>query len=581
MSRSNTLRSAVRAPRSTALTVTIGALLAAFCAGAACNPKKPKEDPAQEAQGPRVVAIDLYAFGRQLGAIAPCGCTTDPLGGLQYALGILGEAPNALVIQPGSLLYPHPDHPEYPEDEAAWAQADERAKILSQTFAGLGERAVVGLGPTDVASPKGAAALETFDVPRVLGNIAPTEGEQPDVEQMQVVDLGHGLSAAATVIVAPDLAKEVSAFPKLRPPVAALEKLVPEMREHDLVVVAIHGSADLAKTVANEVEGIDVIVLGGPIESVQDQRLGRAAIKVGGTYIVQPGEQGQTLSHLRLTLDLDKTKGKVPRAGTWTLRASDSVKEEELARVEKRLAKFKDDPEADTAFISNLERERDKLKAAMKGEEMTGESQATFELVKVNCHGHPSDKDAMQALDSYDAWVAEKNKKRFAGVKTPEPAEGEPGYVGMDECDTCHEEAVVQWKTTVHASAYETLVVDNKQFDLSCVGCHVTGFREPSGAEVVETRGLVDVQCEQCHGPGSLHIEDPETKPLGELVPEAVCLECHTPEHSDTFDYTAYLRDILGEGHGKAKRDELGDGPTGAELRAAGLAKAGGSCKKM
>ena len=29
------------------------------------------------------IEIDLYAFGRQLGTIAPCGCTTDPPGGLQ------------------------------------------------------------------------------------------------------------------------------------------------------------------------------------------------------------------------------------------------------------------------------------------------------------------------------------------------------------------------------------------------------------------------------------------------------------------------------------------------------------------
>ena len=56
---------------------------------------------------------------------------------------------------------------------------------------------------------------------------------------------------------------------------------------------------------------------------------------------------------------------------------------------------------------------------------------------------------------------------------------------------------------------------------------------------------------------------------------------CHTPEHSDTFDYEAYLRDILGPGHGEKAREKLGEGPTGHELRQAGLKKAGGACKKM
>jgi len=129
-------------------------------------------------------------------------------------------------------------------------------------------------------------------------------------------------------------------------------------------------------------------------------------------------------------------------------------------------------------------------------------------------------------------------------------------------------------------------VAANKQFDLSCVGCHVTGFREPGGSEVVENAGLVDVQCEVCHGPGSLHADKPEVdgKPhaIRREAPEAlVCGTCHTPEHSDTFQYDAYLRDILGKGHGPEARAALGAGPTGAELRAAGLAKAGGACKGM
>jgi cytochrome c2 len=59
-----------------------------------------------------------------------------------------------------------------------------------------------------------------------------------------------------------------------------------------------------------------------------------------------------------------------------------------------------------------------------------------------------------------------------------------------------------------------------------------------------------------------------------------VCLSCHTPEHSDTFQFEPYLRDVVGKGHGEARRTALGDGPTGRELRAAGLAKAGGACKK-
>ncbi|MCA9637042.1 MAG: type VI secretion system baseplate subunit TssF, partial [Myxococcales bacterium] len=197
--------------------------------------------------------------------------------------------------------------------------------------------------------------------------------------------------------------------------------------------------------------------------------------------------------------------------------------------------------------------------------------------------GHASLADA-EALRAYDAWVAEQNRARFEGVVPPAPAAGEASYVGMDECESCHDEAMTFWRDTRHAGAFKTLHDDNKQYDLSCVGCHVTGFRKPGGSEVVENAHLQAVQCEQCHGPGSRHVEEPEVGGKANAIrreaPIEVCMECHTPEHSDTFDYNAYLRDIVGPGHGEGARLALGKGPTGRELRQAGFDKAGGACKK-
>jgi hypothetical protein len=85
------------------------------------------------------------------------------------------------------------------------------------------------------------------------------------------------------------------------------------------------------------------------------------------------------------------------------------------------------------------------------------------------------------------------------------------------------------------------------------------------------------VQCENCHGPASLHVaakglEEPSS--LRRAVPETTCLACHNEHHSDTFQYQAYLRDVLGPGHAGEARKKLGDGPTGHSLRAAALAAA-------
>jgi len=75
------------------------------------------------------------------------------------------------------------------------------------------------------------------------------------------------------------------------------------------------------------------------------------------------------------------------------------------------------------------------------------------------------------------------------------------------------------------------------------------------------------VQCEACHGPGSLHAAKPKRVKVPVPAPgKAVCDTCHTPEHSDTFQLEAYLRDVLGKGHGEKRRAALGDGPTGRAL---------------
>ncbi|HEY6106273.1 MAG TPA: cytochrome c family protein, partial [Anaeromyxobacteraceae bacterium] len=142
----------------------------------------------------------------------------------------------------------------------------------------------------------------------------------------------------------------------------------------------------------------------------------------------------------------------------------------------------------------------------------------------------------------------------------PDPASGAASYVGIDDpprggtfgCRTCHAAAVDFWRTTAHARAFATLERGGRQYDLDCVGCHVTGWREAGGAcSVADTAWRRDVQCESCHGPASLHAVDPPGH-LERDPGEARCRRCHTDDHSTTFEYLSYRRRILGPGHGAA-----------------------------
>lgn len=526
----------------------------------------------------------LFAFARVLGTIAPCGCTTEPLGGLQYAFGHIESSTSAtqrLVLEPGSFLYPYENGPEWPTDEASWGQAHDRAKLLQTRFAELGSNLVSGIGPTDVISPKGLATLGDYPLPRVAANVALPEGAPatPPFRLVELVDEGITWKVAVTAVVDPAL-PGAAKLGGLTPAVPAAKTAIEKMKAAgaDFNVVLAQGTGTFAQAIAKQVPDVGLVVAGIP-EGVEQERLGGGTRRIGNTFIVEPGARLQTVMELRVSVD-PKTKA-VASVDAWTVATPSAALKDELARVEARLSKFKADPSADASFLAQLESERDRIAASLE-QAPSGDTVAVVEPLKVSCK-LPEDAAAKSALSAYDAKVAGENKARFTGVKAPAPAKGESGYVGIDACNDCHEEAVTFWKTTVHASAYKTLVDDNKQFDLSCVGCHVTGFRKPGGSEVVENAGLVDVQCEVCHGPGSGHVDDGGNNlALIKLeAPASLCAtECHTEEHSDTFAYEAYLRDIVGPGHAEALRKKLGDGPTGHELRAAGLAKAGG-CKKM
>lgn len=571
------------------VSMCVMAAAGATCGGTSTKPGTSASESADQAetssppQEAERAEFHLYAFARVAGTIAPCGCTTEPLGGLQYAFGYIennSEPQSRLVLEPGSFLFPEKDGPYWPKDDAEWEQARDRAKLLHTRFAALGAGLVSGLGPTDVVSPDGVKPLGTFEMPRVSANVTlPAGATAPAPHRVvELKDQGISWKVGITSVVDPSL-PDASGLGTIADPVAAAKSAVEAMKKDgaQFTVVLAQGHRAFGESLA--ADGIDLVIVGIP-EGPERERVGTQASKVGGTYVLEPGTQLQTVTEL--VVSVDPKAGAVPTVSAWEVPPPKSVLSTELARVEERIAKFKADPEADASFIANLEAERTRLQAQIEGK-AEGPAQGVFDQVKVTCK-LPVDAVAKEALAAYDKRVADQNKTRFTGVKTPEPEEGKAGYVGVETCSDCHDEAVEFWENTPHASAYETLVVDNKQFDLSCVGCHVTGFRRPGGAEVVENEGLVDVQCEVCHGPGSLHAEDggDDLSLIKLEAPAELCAtECHTQEHSDTFDYEAYLRDIVGPGHGPKKRESLGDGPTGSELRAAGLAKAGGKCKKM
>ena len=125
------------------------------------------------------------------------------------------------------------------------------------------------------------------------------------------------------------------------------------------------------------------------------------------------------------------------------------------------------------------------------------------------------------------------------------PEDVPPGgfiYVGSDRCAECHGSQTKQWRTTAHASAYKSLEDVGREADPECVACHVTGYGFRGGFAGAGKPAVLNVGCEECHGPGEGHAESHSIKTPA--VDESTCTRCHDAERSPSFDYATYLEAV-------------------------------------
>jgi nitrate/TMAO reductase-like tetraheme cytochrome c subunit len=119
------------------------------------------------------------------------------------------------------------------------------------------------------------------------------------------------------------------------------------------------------------------------------------------------------------------------------------------------------------------------------------------------------------------------------------------GYVGSETCLACHPAAAQAWTKSAHAQAFETLHRLQADADPNCVGCHTVGFGSPSGyRREFGAAKLVNVGCESCHGPGSLHVAQRQTgaPPVDNFreLGAGDCQKCHRGEFSRPFNWQLF-----------------------------------------
>jgi hypothetical protein len=503
--------------------------------------------------------ISLFVTAELKGTLEPCGCTSNPLGDIARTAEVIAEArkerPTAL-LDGGSTLYT-----EIPVPAAKRAQEELKADLIARLLPTLG-LAAAGLGPNDLPAPR---------FPRQAANVSAGAPTEPP----RVVDVG-GARVGVFGVVDPDAVPGVTAGD----PAPAAQKAVAQLRAKGAQVVV--GLAAMgrpaAKRLARAAPGIDLLVVGHDVPEPPAP----APETVGATTLVAPANRGQVLT--RIDLHVDAAGGPLTDAvGPERAAAEGRILDERIARLAADVAKWEQDPGAEQAFVEKNRAELARMRRerqALADQPLRAPAQGSWFVIRAVpiARRMACDPAVVAEKQALDRAVGAANLAAAKDEKPAAPAAGQPGYSGIEECGSCHEKQVAFWRTTRHAHAWATLEEIGKPLDRDCIGCHLTGWQAPGGATLAVNQNLRDVQCEACHGPSSLHVDSDggKRKTIARQPAADLCASrCHTPEHSDTFQLEAYLRDVTGAGHGEKLRAKLGDGPTGHALRGAALEAAG------
>jgi hypothetical protein len=459
------------------------------------------------------------------GYLEPCGCTSDPLGGIDRMAGALEElrkddAPLVVLLAGDAFFDAAPLEP------ARVDQANRNAKTLVRILNRLGVTAVLP-GERDRQQPAEviASLRRDADFPWLAME------DDPGV----LIHEAGGLSIAiigARNGTQPDQVKSA----------------VSRARERaELTMVLVDGSRRDANRVG-AIEGVDFVVQGG-----LDRDSPMPPRRVGESWVFHASRQGQGLT----VVDVLRAKKDAPFAdrSEWSRTERAAQLDRQIEELASKIAAWDESGEVDPRDVDpqrtrlvELRKERAVLDAPAVDSPGNAFLARFVELRKKS----PSDPEVTALMREHDQVVNEANRVALADLKPPPLGPDDVGYVGSAMCGVCHQPAYAWWRGHSHGVAYLTLQQRSKEYNLDCVGCHVTGYQQPGGSTVTHLLdgALQNVGCESCHGPGAAHAKNPETA-MVTVPPESTCVTCHNEQHSDLFDYEAYLKALVVPGHGR------------------------------
>jgi predicted CXXCH cytochrome family protein len=330
------------------------------------------------------------------------------------------------------------------------------------------------------------------------------------------------------------------------------QKVLPQLIEDlaprcDLIILLSNYEPKQNEAIAESFSNIHII-----FQSMPHSRNSVSELK-NNTLLAMTDKQGKYLGSMLIDWQKSQTWGRTGAAKEL------AQKKQELDGINGRVSRMeKRRDEQDLAIDPNYQKliatkkrllsEIIFLENELSGLKESGQAPSTFEnhFIALDI-GLPDQPDVEKIVKATKQKVNEAGRNQFTGVKqTSSKTELQLEklvFAGWQTCAACHKPQTDFWLKTEHASAYQTLVEQDQQFNLACLPCHVTSeykdikISEDDTVLLSLPAPLQLVGCEICHGPGKSHAASQLSSAISRKPYESICIRCHTAERDENFNY--------------------------------------------
>ncbi len=448
-----------------------------------------------------------------------------------------------LALEGGATLF-NADHLRQGQEEQARVTARGIARALD-----LMQVRAAGIAPRDLTA--GVDFLRDLDRSHSLSwlsmNLVDRKTEQTVFAPFKIVTVG-GIRIGLLGLT--DVQARAGDRFRLLPWEDVLPGIVEQLAERTDMIILLSSYPESVNTrIARSQKNIHIILQAG------HRAVNQSPKQVNNTLLCRTGARGKYQGMLRISWNREKTWGESLEDRRKKVQSQLDRISWQLHRLEKRLPREQLRSEI---RYNRLLRQREELETTLQGlaTDRTATSPCTYRnrLIALKT-SLPEDPEVGKIVDEIRVTVNRLNRKMLSRSRQQADSPLQ-AVTGWRKCAECHPEQADFWLQTGHATAWQTLAEADQEFNRECLVCHVTlpsyKSQQPDLTEQLSAldRSLKNVGCESCHGPGREHARSPETA-LMAAINTATCLQCHTAEHDDHFDFREKLNKIRCPAAGK------------------------------